>query len=39
VWYSISSPKIIMACNLIREVLMEHLQRNQKVLASISGRE
>ena len=39
VYYSISNPKIIMACNLIREVLMEHLQKDQRVLASISGRE
>lgn len=38
VYYGISSPKIIKACNLIREVLMEHLQRDQEVLASISGR-
>jgi ArsR family transcriptional regulator len=33
VYYSISNPKIIRACNLIREVLMEHLQRDQKILA------
>jgi ArsR family transcriptional regulator len=39
VYYSISNPKIIRACNLIREVLMEHLQKDQRVLVSISGRE
>lgn len=38
VYYSISNPKIIRACNLIREVLMEHLQKDQRDLASITGR-
>jgi ArsR family transcriptional regulator, virulence genes transcriptional regulator len=38
VYYSISNPKIIRACNLIREVLIEHLQKDQRVLASITGR-
>jgi ArsR family transcriptional regulator len=38
-YYSISNPKIIRACNLIREVFMEHLQKDQSVLASTSGRE
>jgi len=39
VYYSISNHKIIRAYNLIREVLIEHLKRDQKILASISGRE
>lgn len=37
VYYSIANPKIIKACNLIREVLMEHLQKDQSIITSISG--
>jgi ArsR family transcriptional regulator len=37
VYYSIANPKIIRACNLIREVLMEHLRKEQSVLAGVSG--
>lgn len=36
VYYRIANPKIIKACNLIREVLMEHLEKDRSVLASIS---
>jgi len=35
VYYNIANPKIIKACNLIREVLTEHLQKEQSVLARI----
>jgi len=38
VYYCIANPKIIKACNLIREVLMEHLQKDQSIITSISGR-
>lgn len=38
VYYSIANPKIIKACNLIREVLMEHLQKDQSILLSMSSR-
>jgi DNA-binding transcriptional ArsR family regulator len=37
VYYSIANPKIIKAYQLIREVLMERLQKDQTILASISG--
>lgn len=33
VHYSIANPKIIKACNLMREVLMERLQKEQSILA------
>ena len=36
-YYSIANPKIIKAYQLIREVLMERLQKDQTILASISG--
>lgn len=36
VYYSISSPKIVKACSLIREVLLEHLQKDQSILANVS---
>ena len=36
VYYSIASPKIIKACNLMREVLMEHLQKEHNVLAMVA---
>ncbi len=38
VYYNIANPKIVKACNLIREVLTEHLQREQRIL-STSSRE
>jgi ArsR family transcriptional regulator len=37
VYYSIENPKIIKAYQLIREVLMERLQKDQTILASISS--
>jgi ArsR family transcriptional regulator, virulence genes transcriptional regulator len=37
VYYSIANPKIIKAYQLIREVLMERLQKDQTILASISS--
>jgi DNA-binding transcriptional ArsR family regulator len=33
VYYSIANPKIIKACNLMREVLMERLHKEQSLLA------
>jgi ArsR family transcriptional regulator len=33
-YYNIANPKIVMACNLIREVLIEHLQREQRILST-----
>lgn len=39
VYYSIANPKIIRACNLIREVLLEHLQKDRNVLLRMSSRE
>ncbi len=32
VYYSIANPKIIKACNLMRAVLMENLQKDQNIL-------
>lgn len=32
VYYSIANPKIIRACNLMRAVLMENLQKDQSIL-------
>jgi ArsR family transcriptional regulator, virulence genes transcriptional regulator len=37
VYYSIANPKIIKAYQLIREVLMERLQKDQNILSSISS--
>jgi ArsR family transcriptional regulator, virulence genes transcriptional regulator len=37
VYYSIANPKIIKAYQLIREVLMERLQKDQTILTSISS--
>jgi ArsR family transcriptional regulator len=37
VYYSIANPKIIKAYQLMREVLMERLQKDQTLLASISS--
>src|SRR4030066_2466680 len=34
IYYRISSPKIIQACDLMREVLLEHLQEKGKMVAS-----
>jgi len=33
-YYNIANPKIVKACNLIREVLIEHLQREQRILST-----
>lgn len=33
IYYSISSPKIVKACGLIREVLLEQLEKNQSMIA------
>ncbi len=35
VYYRIANPKIIKACNLIREVLLEQLQSNQSIIADV----
>ncbi len=34
VYYSVSSPKIIRACDLMREVLDEHLRRGSRMMRS-----
>lgn len=35
VYYRIANPKIIKACNLIREVLLEQLQSNQSIIVDV----
>ncbi|HJU95226.1 MAG TPA: metalloregulator ArsR/SmtB family transcription factor, partial [Nitrososphaera sp.] len=35
IYYGISNPKIVKACNLIREVLLEQLQKDQSLVAEI----
>jgi ArsR family transcriptional regulator, virulence genes transcriptional regulator len=35
IYYGISNQKIIKACNLIREVLLEQLQKDQSLVAEI----
>jgi ArsR family transcriptional regulator len=35
IFYRISNPKIIQACNLMREVLLEHLQEKGKMVSSL----
>jgi len=35
IYYRISNPKIIQACDLMREVLLEQLQENGKMVASL----
>ena len=35
VYYRISNPKIIQACNLMREVLLEQLQEKGKMVSSL----
>jgi ArsR family transcriptional regulator len=37
VYYRIANPKIIKACNLIREVLLEQIQSNQSIVASVAN--
>jgi ArsR family transcriptional regulator len=34
IYYSISNPKVIEACNLMREVLTEQLRERERILAS-----
>ncbi|SRR6266511_824781 len=38
VYYSISNPKIVKACSLIREVLLEQLQKDQSIVAEIRNK-
>ena len=38
IYYSISNPKIVKACSLIREVLLEQLQKNQIVVAEARNK-
>jgi ArsR family transcriptional regulator, virulence genes transcriptional regulator len=33
IYYGISNPKIVKACSLIREVLLERLQKDQSIVA------
>ncbi len=35
IYYGISNPKIVKACGLIREVLLEQLQKDQRIVAEI----
>ena len=35
VYYRIANPKIVKACNLIRQVLLEQLQSNQSIIADV----
>ena len=35
IYYGISNPKIVKACSLIREVLLEQLQKDQQIMAEI----
>jgi ArsR family transcriptional regulator len=35
IYYGISNPKIVKACGLIREVLLEQLQKDQSIVAKI----
>jgi ArsR family transcriptional regulator len=35
IYYKIASPKIIKACNLMREVLIEKIKRGQKILTAL----
>ncbi len=35
IYYGISNPKIVKACSLIREVLLEQLQKDQRIVAEI----
>ena len=35
IYYRISNPKIIQACDLMREVLLEQLQENGRMVASL----
>lgn len=38
IYYSISSQKIVKACSLIREALLEQLRKNQNVIAEAKKR-
>lgn len=38
VFYSIAYPKMIQACDLLREVLFEHLRSQEELLAGNHGR-
>jgi DNA-binding transcriptional ArsR family regulator len=35
IYYGISNPKIVKACSLIREVLLEQLKKDQSIVAEI----
>ena len=35
IYYGIANPKIVKACSLIREVLLEQLQKDQHIMAEI----
>lgn len=36
IYYSVSNPKINQACDLVREVLLEQLKENQKLMKNIT---
>ena len=35
IYYGISNPKIVKACSLIREVLLEQLQKDQSIMTEV----
>ncbi len=37
VYYSLTSPKIVQACDIMREVLMEHLARSARLSQDLQG--
>ncbi len=39
IYYRISSPKVVRACRLMREVLMEHLTQNSELAKRVKGIE
>ncbi len=36
IYYSVSNPKIVQACDLMRQVLLEQLRENEKLVSLIS---
>ncbi len=36
IYYSVSNPKIVQACDLMRQVLLEQLKENEKLVSLIS---
>ncbi len=38
IYYKVSNPKVTQACDLMREVLIEHLEEGQKIVKRIGGK-